>query len=90
MGNNRVICIDGPRKGREYWWPEGAKEFQISTLIAGSVWTAYCTGMTSGYGGFIYKIYTMWGTGILVGMLDRIAYDGKVALVDGIYREVGR
>lgn len=90
MANKRIITIDGPRKHREYYFPEGTREFQITTLIAGSVWTAYTSGITSGYGGFIYKIYTMWGTGILVGMLDRIAYDGKVALVDGIYREVGR
>lgn len=89
--NKPVICIDGVRKGRIYYWPEGTREFQINTLIAGSVWTAYCTGMTSGYGGFIYKVYMMWGTGILVAMQDRIAYDGKVVLLpSGIYAEVER
>lgn len=71
--NFRVVCCDGIRKGREYWWPEGTTEFQINTLIPQDVIKAY-GGETSGYGGYIYKVYRMWGMDAYGGFFDRLAY----------------
>jgi hypothetical protein len=70
----RVITIDGPRKHREYYFKEGTTEFGINSLVPGDVRAAYEGGRLSGYGQYIYKVYVMWGTGIMVGMFDRLAY----------------
>jgi hypothetical protein len=73
-GYMRVITIDGPRKHREYYFKEGTTEFGINSLVPGDVRAAYEGGRLSGYGQYIYKVYVMWGTGIMVGMFDRLAY----------------
>lgn len=74
MKNVRVVCLDGIRKGREYWWPEGTTEFQINTLMPGSVVGAYHGDRLSGYGGYIYKVYRMWGMPAYGAFFDRLAY----------------
>lgn len=73
-GYIRVITIDGPRKHREYIFKEGTIEFGITSLVPGSAWDVYNGGRVSGYGQYIYKVYMMWGTGVYVGMFQRLAY----------------
>jgi len=70
----RVRCLDGIRKGRDYYWPEGTTEFQINTLIPGDVWSVYNGGGVSGYGGYIYKVYRMWGMPAYGAFFERLAY----------------
>lgn len=72
MANRPVVCMDGVRKGRVYHWPEGTREFQINTLVPGSAEAAFYGAPLSGYAGFIYKVYVMWGTGVLVAFHDRV------------------
>ena len=70
-----VICMDGIRKGRVYCWPAGTNEFQVTTVVPEDAWKVY-TGeeRLSGYGGHIYKVYAMWGSGAYVGYFQRLAY----------------
>lgn len=78
-GYMRIITIDGPRKHREYYFPVNTREFGITSLVPGDVRYAYDTGVVSGYGQYIYKVYTMWGMGIVVGMFDRLAHKDQKA-----------
>lgn len=67
-----IVCMDGIRKGRVYYFPASQREFQINTLVPGSAEAAFYGAPLSGYAGFVHKIYTMWGSGVRVAYHDRV------------------
>lgn len=69
-----IMCIDGPRKGRQYIWPKGTCIFQVITLRPGSVEDAYNGGRVSGYGAALYRVCSMWGTRQPVGCFSHWGY----------------
>lgn len=77
-GYMRVVCQDGPRKGREYYFRDGVPEFGINSPVPGDVRAVYEGGRMSGYGQYIYKVVAIWGasywTKTYAGMFDRLAY----------------
>lgn len=50
----RVRCLDGKRRGVDYFFPEGTYNFQINTL-------GLDENRQGVYFGYIYKVYRMWG-----------------------------
>lgn len=56
-----IVCMDGPRKGRTYYFPASTQEFQLNTLVPGSAEAVYYGAPLSGYAGFIHRVYMMWG-----------------------------
>lgn len=60
-GYMRVICLDGPRKGREYYFRDNQREFGITSLVPGSAEAAFNGAPLSGYGQYIYKVIAVWG-----------------------------
>jgi hypothetical protein len=69
--NTRIICIDGPKKGREYFFPEEVRQFQVN-----AVKPDFSLGGMGYFVGVIYRTYHMWGTGVRVGMVQWIAERG--------------
>lgn len=61
----RVMLLDGKRKGLELWFQEGTTEFQLNTLGLDENGQAR-------YFGYIYKVYTIWGTLALGAFQDRV------------------
>jgi hypothetical protein len=76
-GYMRCVCLDGPRKGREYYFPLGQPEFGINTPMMGDVSKAF-DGTLSGYGQYVYKVVAIWGLSLQTrnfgAFYDRTAY----------------
>lgn len=68
-----VVCIDGPKRGRLYHFPDEVREFQVSAIKPD-----YGLGGMPYYVGLIYKTYYMWGCGVRVAILQRVAERGGV------------
>lgn len=77
-GYMRVRTIDGPRKGRDYYFKLGQLEFGINTPMCGDVRHAF-NGTMSGYGQYIYKVVAFWGASqwsrVYAGVYERTAYN---------------
>ena len=77
-GYMRVVCLDGPRKGREYYFPEGKTEFGINSPVPGDVTAVLNGGRMSGYGQYIYNVRAIWGLSAATrnfgAFYDRLAY----------------
>lgn len=76
-GYMRVITLDGPRKGREYYFKADTREFGINSPVPQDVMAAYY-GEVSGYGQYIYRVVAVWGlspvTKTYGGLFVRLAY----------------
>jgi hypothetical protein len=68
MGNNRIVCLDGPREGREYFFPDSSRQFQVTAIRPGIPETAF----QPYYGGLIYDIVPL-GFGYWGGAFARFA-----------------
>lgn len=70
MASKPTILMDGVRKHLVYYADQADKTFSIMTVVPGDFRAAYGGAPLSGYGRYIYKLYTMWGTGVRVGFFD--------------------
>lgn len=81
-GFMRVVCLDGPRKGREYYFKLDTTDFGITSLVPGSVQAVYYHGAAvSGYGQYIYRVVSVWGmspwTRNYGAVFERLAHKGQ-------------
>lgn len=74
MASKAVVLLDGIRKGRVYYADEADKTFSIMTVVPGDDRAAYAGAPLSGYGRYMYRLYTMWGAGVRVGIFDYLDY----------------
>lgn len=77
-GYMRVVCLDGPRKGREYYFPLGKTEFGITSPVPGDARAVLEGGRVSGYGQYIYNVRAVWGMSAMTrnfgAFFERLAY----------------